>query len=391
MSARSPMDVPFLQAFRQYLLVERNASPHTLDAYLRDLWQFFAFLSGDSPSHISPPSRKHLPPGEEETEGEQRRGGEGEIRKQKERTQCSPFLPLSLAPLLPLTPSAFQGEGQDGGESRGEEIGEGVLATLDRSTFRAYLGHLHARGLESATVARKLATLRTYFTFLRREGICTVTALDEITSPRFHRKIPAFLSEREMAHILDHPEQGDALCTRNAAILELLYATGMRVSELAALNREDLRRDRRIVQVYGKGGKERLIPVGRKAAEALQAYVRSYDALAAQERQGKAHPPGGSCPLFLNARGGRLSVRSIRSIVAHAAAHIGQLEGISPHTFRHSFATHLLNAGADLRVIQELLGHASLSTTQQYTHVSTHQLLAVYRSAHPRARTRSMP
>jgi integrase/recombinase XerC len=327
-AAEAGPPVPFFDEFCRHLSIERNVSRHTLDAYRRDLEQFFAMLASDQ-----------------------------------------------------ATPEVSAAE-------RVEEDGKRLLGSIDYHTVRAYLGELHRRGLESASVARKLAALRSYFRFLRREHYCAITAFEEIVPPRVQRKMPSFLSEGEMARLLDDMVSGDVLRLRDIAILEMLYATGVRVSELTSLNRDDLDVPERMVRVAGKGGNERLIPVGSQAIAALKAYLVRSEALrpSAPPTRRRTLPRQ---PLFLNARGGRLSTRSVHKIVVRTASQFGHLHGVSPHAFRHSFATHLLNAGADLRVIQELLGHASLSTTQQYTHVSTSRLLAVYRDAHPRANARS--
>jgi integrase/recombinase XerC len=357
---KTTSQVPFGPEFHRYLYVEQNASPHTLEAYQRDLKQFFEFLAQYSEARA--PIVPRLNASSLEGNGGAGRRGNG---RQVDGAHTGPRT------------SSLPKRARSGDAT--------LLDSIDRHTVRAYLGGLHQRGLESATVARKLATLRTYFKFLRREGFCMNSVFDEIDAPRFHRKMPVFLSEHEMTHLLDQARTGTVLQVRDQAILELLYATGVRVSELTGLNRDDLDLEQRLIRVRGKGGKERLLPIGTLALKALQTYLASDAELTAQARHVR-QPLTSLQALFLNARGGRLSVRSVRNIVGRAALHNGQLQGISPHAFRHSFATHLLNAGADLRVIQELLGHASLSTTQQYTHVSTSHLLAVYRDAHPRAR-----
>jgi len=244
---------------------------------------------------------------------------------------------------------------------------------VDHLLVRAFLAQLHRQGLKRSSAARKLAAIRTFFRFLCREGVLEANPARALLSPRQERRIPVHLDEALAASLLDVPGDGDT-ALRGRAILELLYATGIRCSELVGLDVADVDSSARMVRVLGKGRKERIVPFGMRAADSLQAYLPA---------RSRARPR--SDALFVNARGGRLTDRSVRYLVSHRIRQMALNRRVSPHTLRHSFATHLLQRGADLRVIQDLLGHASLSTTQRYTHVNARYLLEIYSKSHPRA------
>jgi integrase/recombinase XerC len=328
--------IEHLKAFLEFLALNRNASAHTVRAYESDLMQFIGFVAADA-----------------------------DLKKRD------------------LDPS---------------QVG--------RAALRGFLAHLHADGQSRATAARKLAAVRTFIRYLRREGVIEDDPGALVATPKRDIRMPAHLSEREMLALLDAPAGDTALSRRDRAILELFYASGLRLSELAGLDMDDVNLGSRTLRVLGKGGKERLVPFNTSAARALREYVSDRAALVrregqeGQERQEKTRRPirpSGPYrpssrsrprrdPLFVNYRGSRLTVRSIDRLVRRYVAATSARMGISPHALRHSFATHLLQRGADLRAIQELLGHARLSTTQRYTHLDATHLLDVYRSAHPRAR-----
>ena len=246
---------------------------------------------------------------------------------------------------------------------------------LDLELIRGFLGDLHRQRQSRATVARKVSAVRAFFRYLRREGFVDSDPAALVVAPKREHKVPAHLSVDEMSQLLDSPDGSVPLGRRDRAILELFYASGIRLSELVALDLEDVDLSGRMVRVMGKGRKERIVPFNQKASAALRAWLKDRVALT----HGDA--------LFVNARGGRLTGRSVQRLVARYVKSCSTRFGISPHALRHSFATHLLQAGADLRAIQELLGHVRLSTTQRYTHVNVAQLLEVYRKAHPRARS----
>jgi integrase/recombinase XerC len=245
---------------------------------------------------------------------------------------------------------------------------------VDHLLIRSFLARLHEKGLKKTSAARKLAALRTFFRYLCREGLLEKNPARALLSPRTERRIPVHLDESEVQALLDVPGEGLAPA-RARAILELLYGTGIRCGELVGLDLEDVDMDARMVRVLGKGRKERVVPFGRPAAEALRRYAAHRE---------ETHPR--TPALFVNKRGGRLTDRFVRYMLADRVLKVAGARRISPHALRHTFATHLLERGADLRAIQELLGHASLSTTQRYTHVNTRHVLDVYRKTHPRAR-----
>jgi len=333
-----------LKAFLQYLALNRNASAHTVRAYDSDLSQFLAHAAAGA----------------------------------------------------------------------GVKVRDLEPARLDRLALRGFLADLHKQGLSRATAARKLAAVRTFLRFLRREGLIDDDPGALVATPKRDIRMPAHLSEDEMSALIDAPGGDTPLSRRDRAILELFYASGLRLSELAGLDVDDVNLSAKMVRVLGKGGKERIVPFNASAAKAVRAYLQERDALVrgqkGQDRQdgqnrqdGQARRGAGRFvpsrlsspsthsrrrdPMFVNYRGGRLTTRSVDRLVRRYVAASSARLGISPHALRHSFATHLLQRGADLRVIQELLGHARLSTTQRYTHVNAAQLLEVYQKSHPRAKS----
>jgi integrase/recombinase XerC len=310
--------------YLNYLRVVRNASPHTLRSYESDLSQFLEFLT---PPRSEPPA----------------------------------------------------------------------LADITHLLIREFIAHLHDHHLERSSIARKLAAIRSFFKFTVREGMVVRNPARMVATPKLPKRIPSVMSAEDLNTFLDGvvaappgklsrrsrpdvAEQNRLLVKRDRAILEMLYAAGLRVSELTGLNLDDMDRKALILRVRGKGSKERIVPYGTKAEQALEAYVPVREAIL---RRAKSR--GDSRAVFLNQHGTRLTSRSVARILKKYARLFNINLDLHPHSLRHAFATHLLTDGADLRAIQELLGHSSLSTTQRYTHASIRQLLEVYDKAHPRA------
>jgi len=302
-----------IQQFIHYLSAEKNASPHTCRAYERDLEEFENFIRS---SGISLSTK-------------------GDIEMEK----------------------------------------------VDRLAIRRYLSFLHRRNRKSS-IARKISTLRSFFKYLVREQLTTSNPAKCVSTPKVEKPLPTTLTVDEAFRLMESPknpieksssDRAKKRGLRDRAILELLYSSGIRVGELVGLNSNRLDLDLGIVKVMGKGRKERIVPVGSKAVEALKAYLEKRGVLSGEE------------PLLLNSRGGRLTARSVGRLIKKYTKRSGIFRNISPHTLRHSFATHLLDAGADIREIQEMLGHASLSTTQRYIHLSLGKLMEVYDKAHPRS------
>jgi integrase/recombinase XerC len=267
-------------------------------------------------------------------------------------------------------------------EFANQPAGRTPLGKVDTLAVRSYLASLHRAKLAHRSLARHLSTLRSFFRWACREGHLEKSPAKGLATPRLPKTLPRALTLPDTERLLDADDEG-FVPERERALFELLYASGLRVSEAAGLDLEDVDFSARLVRVTGKGNKERIVPFGGAAADALHDYLPSRAAL--RHRAGPEADGDGREPLFVNARGGRLTTRSMARLLKRRLRAAGLPAEISPHALRHTFATHLLQAGADLRAIQELLGHASLSTTQKYTHLDAARLREVYRNAHPKA------
>ncbi len=321
-----------IEQFLRYLKFEKRFSEHTAKCYGADLAQFAEFLLG-TPEGSSVDA-----------------------------------VPLGHHDGGTATAVATQTE---------QEVDQRLLA-VDVNEARAYLAHLNEKGYSKATVARKLATLRSFYKFLVKTNRRSANPLGAIRTPKQDKKLPRFLEYQEVKRLLETPPTDSWLGARDRAILETLYSTGIRVSELVSLNMDDIDFLGEIIHIRGKGKKERITPISSSALQAIQHYMEFRN----KRAQNNSHFD--AKVLFVNKHGHRLSTRSVRRKMDKYLKAAGLDPAISPHTLRHSFATHMLNNGADLRSVQELLGHQSLSTTQVYTHVTTRRLKEVYENAHPR-------
>ncbi|THB73863.1 MAG: tyrosine recombinase XerC [Desulfobulbaceae bacterium] len=255
-----------------------------------------------------------------------------------------------------------------------------TLHDIEHHDIRSFVSSLYTKN-NGATVCRKLSALRSFFRLQLREKVISHDPLIGITGPKLNHAIPTFLTVDEVFKLLEEPAEKDSFMSRDRAILEMLYSTGVRVAELVSINTEDLDFNSEMLRVTGKGNKQRLVPVGSPALEAVRKWLKARDILIYQ--RGAKQKESDLDALFLNNRGGRLTTRSVERLVEKYAERAGITQVVTPHALRHSFATHLLEMGADLRSVQELLGHASLATTQRYTHLTLDHLSEVYDKAHP--------
>jgi integrase/recombinase XerC len=255
-------------------------------------------------------------------------------------------------------------------------LGETDLSVVDHQILRQFLAHLMKLKARKSSIARKLSAIRSFFKYLNREGVLTKDPARLVATPRQEKRLPALLTVDDAQRLMEAAKGDDDSGFRDRAVLETLYSTGVRAGELIGINHEDINRHDRLIRIRGKGRKERIVPVGKRALEAIEAY--------SARKPGRASSPA----VFTNASGKRLTARTVQRILGNYRKKLGLPQKATPHTLRHSFATHMLESGADLRAIQELLGHVSLSTTQRYTHVNLDSLMETYDKAHPRARKR---
>lgn len=350
--AQEQMIIPILEQFTNYLRYERHFSPYTARCYGADLRQYVEFLL--SSETVTPA-----------------------LPEASETTQASAEPVMQASPM----PTA---ESQNAEDQKINRIQERIKAA-DAMTIRGFLTHLDTFGYSAATTARKIATLRSFYKWMLKHAMVSTNPMLLIRTPKQTKRLPKAISVEQVEQLLNAPDNRDTLGARDRAILETLYSTGVRVSELVDINRNDLDMSTQTLHIRGKGKKERVVPLGSHALAAIRHY------LTLLEPDNRFRPlreqmlAGVPVALFINKNGGRLSSRSVRRKLDKYLTQIGLDPSISPHTLRHSFATHLLDNGADLRSVQELLGHQSLSTTQIYTHLSSTRLRTAYEEAHPRA------